>query len=75
MNRRGLPGVFFRPVVFEPTFHKHARQTCGGCQIHVLDRSAFVEVPASKADEVVDALQRTKLRNKKVKVQIARPRE
>jgi len=41
LNRRGLPGVFFRPVVFEPTFHKHARQTCGGCQIHVLDRSAF----------------------------------
>ena len=41
MNRLGLPGVFFRPAVFEPTFHKHARQTCGGCQIHVLDRDAF----------------------------------
>lgn len=41
--------------------------------IDVLDRSAFVEVPASKAEDVVDALQRTKLRNKKVKVQIARP--
>ena len=41
MNRRELPGVRFRPAVFEPTFHKHARQTCGGCQIHVLDRSAF----------------------------------
>ena len=33
-----LPGVFFRPAVFEPTFQKHARQSCGGCQIHVLDR-------------------------------------
>ena len=41
MNGLGLPGVFFRPTVFEPTFHKHARQTCGGCQIHVLDREAF----------------------------------
>jgi uncharacterized protein YbbC (DUF1343 family) len=41
MNRRRLPGVHFRPVFFEPTFQKHARQTCGGCQLHVTDRNAF----------------------------------
>jgi uncharacterized protein YbbC (DUF1343 family) len=41
MNRLALPGVFFRPAVFEPTFHKHAGQSCGGCQVHVLDRQAF----------------------------------
>jgi uncharacterized protein YbbC (DUF1343 family) len=41
MNRRRLPGVVFRPAVFEPTFHKHARQTCGGCQIHVVGRREF----------------------------------
>ncbi|MEP6915995.1 MAG: DUF1343 domain-containing protein, partial [Acidobacteriota bacterium] len=41
MNERGLPGVHFRPAFFEPTFQKHARETCGGCQIHVLDRRAF----------------------------------
>ena len=41
MNRHRLPGVFFRPAVFEPTFQKHARQSCGGCQVHVLDREAF----------------------------------
>src|SRR5688500_5247018 len=41
MNGRKLPGVYFRPAVFEPTFQKHARKTCGGCQIHVLDRNAF----------------------------------
>jgi uncharacterized protein YbbC (DUF1343 family) len=41
LNQRKLPGVFFRPVVFEPTFHKHAKRPCGGCQIHVLDRRAF----------------------------------
>lgn len=41
MNRLGLSGVYFRPVGFEPTFHKHAGQSCGGCQIHVLDRSTF----------------------------------
>jgi uncharacterized protein YbbC (DUF1343 family) len=49
MNRSGLPGVFFRPVVFEPTFHKHARQPCGGCQIHVLDRRAFRAVETGVA--------------------------
>ena len=28
MNRRELPGVFFRPALFEPTFHKHAGKGC-----------------------------------------------
>jgi uncharacterized protein YbbC (DUF1343 family) len=44
LNRRGLPGVYFRPAVFEPTFQKHARVACGGCQIHVLDRATFKPV-------------------------------
>jgi uncharacterized protein YbbC (DUF1343 family) len=44
LNDRGLPGVRFRPVVFEPTFQKHTRVACGGCQIHVLDRLAFKPV-------------------------------
>ena len=41
MNELDLPGVYFRPAVFEPTFQKHAKHTCGGCQIHVTDRDAF----------------------------------
>ena len=41
MNARHLGGVHFRPVFFEPTFQKHAGQTCGGCQIHVTDRRTF----------------------------------
>jgi uncharacterized protein YbbC (DUF1343 family) len=41
LNRRRLPGVHFRPAVFEPTFHKHAGTACGGCQIHVLERRTF----------------------------------
>jgi uncharacterized protein YbbC (DUF1343 family) len=41
MNRRRLAGVYFRPVFFEPTFHKHAQQLCGGCQVHVTDRAAY----------------------------------
>lgn len=41
LNALQLPGVFFRPVVFEPTFHKFAKQTCGGIQSHVIDRHAY----------------------------------
>jgi uncharacterized protein YbbC (DUF1343 family) len=41
MNARGLPGVRFRGVFFEPTHHKHAQTLCGGCQTHVTDRAAF----------------------------------
>jgi len=44
MNALGLPGAYFRPAAFEPTFQKHARQPCGGCQIHVMDREAFKPV-------------------------------
>jgi len=49
MNRRALPGVFFRPALFEPTFHKHAKQGCAGCQVHVLDRRTFQPVEAGVA--------------------------
>ncbi len=37
----GLPGFVARPLVFEPTFHKHAKQACGGVQIHVTCRASF----------------------------------
>jgi uncharacterized protein YbbC (DUF1343 family) len=56
MNARGLGGVHFRPVFFEPTFQKHAKQTCGGCQLHVLDREAFRPVRA--AVELIDEFRR-----------------
>jgi len=41
MNDLSLPGVHFRPAEFQPTFQKHAEQTCGGCQLHVTDRTEF----------------------------------
>jgi len=41
LNARRLPGAYFRPAFFEPTFHKHAKVLCGGCQVHVTDREAF----------------------------------
>jgi uncharacterized protein YbbC (DUF1343 family) len=52
MNARGLPGVHFRPAFFEPTFQKHAKRSCGGCQIHVLDRRAFA--PLRTAVELIE---------------------
>jgi uncharacterized protein YbbC (DUF1343 family) len=37
----GLPGFVARPIVFQPTFHKHAKQNCGGVAIHPTDRREF----------------------------------
>lgn len=36
-----LPGVKFRPVVYTPTFHKHAFKPCSGVQLHVSDAATF----------------------------------
>jgi uncharacterized protein YbbC (DUF1343 family) len=44
-----LPGVYFRSAVFEPTFQKHAKQPCGGCQIHVLNRNEYRVVESAVA--------------------------
>jgi len=41
LNDLGFDGVYFRSCVFQPTFQKHARVSCGGVQIHVLDRASF----------------------------------
>lgn len=49
LNAMGIDGARFRPVVFEPTFHKHAHLACGGCQIHVTDRERFRPVLAGVA--------------------------
>ncbi len=39
-----LPGVHFRPLHFQPTFHKFAGELCGGVQVHVTDRKSFLPV-------------------------------
>ncbi len=49
LNDAGLTGVHFRAATFEPTFQKHAKSTCGGCQIHVTERAAFAPVAAGVA--------------------------
>jgi uncharacterized protein YbbC (DUF1343 family) len=49
LNQLELTGVHFREVVFEPTFQKHAKVPCGGCQIHVTSRWDFEPVKAGAA--------------------------
>jgi uncharacterized protein YbbC (DUF1343 family) len=41
LNALGLEGVVFREAWFTPTFSKFQGQLCGGCQIHVTDRSRY----------------------------------
>jgi uncharacterized protein YbbC (DUF1343 family) len=49
MNDHQLPGVHFRPAEFQPTFQKHAGEPCGGCQLHVTDRTTFQPVVTTVA--------------------------
>ncbi len=41
MAAMDLPGVIVRPVVYTPTFHKHAFKACGGVQLHVTNADLF----------------------------------
>jgi ATP-dependent RNA helicase DeaD len=41
--------------------------------IDIMDRATFVEVPSADAEKVVEALSQATIRNKRVKVQLARP--
>jgi uncharacterized protein YbbC (DUF1343 family) len=34
-----VEGAILRPTRFEPTFHKYGKQTCGGVQVHIEDRT------------------------------------
>lgn len=49
LNELHLPGVKLREVYFTPTFSKHAGQQCGGCQLHVTDRTTFRPVATTLA--------------------------
>ena len=41
MNSLRLPGVFFRPCEYVPTFSKFAGELCRGIQLHVTDADNF----------------------------------
>jgi uncharacterized protein YbbC (DUF1343 family) len=41
LSAHRMPGVRFRPLYFEPTFHKWQGQVCGGLQLHVTGPENF----------------------------------
>ena len=41
LTAMALPGVLFRPVIFTPSFQKHAKQACGGVQVHVINPEIY----------------------------------
>ena len=41
LSQHEIPGVFFRPVMFEPTSNKWKERQCYGFQLHVTEPSAF----------------------------------
>jgi uncharacterized protein YbbC (DUF1343 family) len=49
LNAQKLPGVFFRPLYFQPTSSKHAGKGCGGCFIHVRERTKYEPVAVAIA--------------------------
>jgi uncharacterized protein YbbC (DUF1343 family) len=49
LNALKLPGVYFRACMFQPTFQKHGKVTCGGVQIHVTNRDEFEPVTSGLA--------------------------
>jgi len=56
LRRVQLPGVVFRPLYFQPTFHKFEGDLCGGLQIHVMDRNVFKPVITGAA--IISAIRR-----------------
>jgi uncharacterized protein YbbC (DUF1343 family) len=57
LNDMELLGVKFRPTYFVPNFSKHKDQQCGGVQVHVFDRKAFV--PVRTALFMIDTIRKT----------------
>jgi uncharacterized protein YbbC (DUF1343 family) len=47
LNAYNLPGVFFRPQYYTPTFSKYAGELCGGVYVHITDRKTFEAVKTS----------------------------
>ena len=54
MRRHDLPGLYFRPAYFTPTFSKYAGESCRGVQMHITDRGSAcaVEGALTLLDEI-----------------------
>lgn len=46
LNRRKLPGVFFRPVYYKPFYGTYKGEMCGGVQVMITDYAAVKPVEA-----------------------------
>lgn len=49
LNRLKLPGVFFRPAAFQPTFDKWQGKLCQGAQIHITQPRKVLPVQTAVA--------------------------
>ena len=49
LTAAGYEGFALRPLVFQPTFHKHAGLACGGIQLHITDAMAIRPVMIATA--------------------------
>lgn len=47
LNSYNLPGVYFRPQYYTPTFSKYVGELCGGVFVHVTNRETFNTVKTS----------------------------
>ncbi len=56
LNKRGIAGVYFRPMYYQPYYSKYKDQMCGGVQIYLLDRDKAMLTGIQF--QVMDAVQR-----------------
>jgi len=45
-NMKTIPGILARPTSFVPTYQKHKDKTCGGVQLHIVDRGKLNSLKA-----------------------------
>ncbi|WP_058302066.1 exo-beta-N-acetylmuramidase NamZ family protein [Gorillibacterium timonense] len=56
MNRFKLPGVYFRPAYFKPSFSKHQGAACKGVQLHVTNARSIR--PVETGIRLLDVIRR-----------------
>ncbi len=47
LNKKQLPGVYFRPMYYKPFYFRYVGETCGGVEIYILDKKEFKPVATS----------------------------
>ncbi len=49
LNKNSLPGIFLRPLFFQPAFQKYTGKICGGAEIHILKAQSLKPVLTAAA--------------------------